>query len=68
MRKSNAVVKVDSAENWEKAKNFIPDSFTIVVYEFENDPPKIKIGDGIHSVGSLPFLNNKEVNDSTLVL
>lgn len=69
MRKSNAIIKTDTAENWEKAKNYIPDSFTIVVYEFENAPPKIKIGDGIHKVGDIPFLiQQKEVIESTLIL
>ena len=30
MEKANAVVKVDTEENWSKAKNYIPDSFTII--------------------------------------
>ena len=68
MVKSNAVIKVDTASNWEKAINYIPDKFTILVYEFENTSPKVKIGDGIHSVNNLPFLSNQEVIDDTLVL
>ena len=68
MKKSNAVIKTDLAENWEKAKNYIPDAFTIIVYEFENASPKIKIGDGIHTVGDLPFLVSNEVKDNTLIL
>lgn len=68
MIKSNAIVKVDSFENWQKAVNYIPDSFTIIIYEFENSSPKVKIGDGIHKVNDLPFLSNKEVVDDTLVL
>ena len=68
MKKSNATVKVDLAINWEKAKNYIPDSFTIIVYEFDEGSPKVKIGDGIHSVGELPFLSNREVDGDTLVL
>ena len=36
MEKSNAIVKVDTAANWEKAVNYIPDVFTIIVYEIEN--------------------------------
>lgn len=69
MIKSNAVVKVDKAENWEKAKNYIPDKFTIVVYEFDNSSPKVKLGDGFHNVNDLPFLvNDKRIEGKTLVL
>ena len=68
MVKSNAVVKVDTEENWAKAVNYIPDTFTIIVYTYENSSPKIKIGDGKHKVFELPFLSNKQVSDDTLVL
>lgn len=68
MRKSNAIVKVDSEENWKKAINYIPDTFTIIIYEFENSSPKVKIGDGVHFVNDLPFLSNKEIIDDTLML
>lgn len=69
MRKSNAIIKVDLAQNWEKAVNYIPDCFTIIVYEFDNASPKIKIGDGIHKLSDIPFLiQNKEVRDTTLIL
>lgn len=69
MKKSNATIKVETEKNWEKAKNYIPDCFTIVVYTYDDMPPKIKIGDGIHTVGSLPFLvDDKEVKDHTLIL
>ena len=60
MRKSNAVIRTDLASNWEKAKNYIPDNFTIIVYEYEDASPRIKIGDGIHFVGDLPFLNTNQ--------
>ena len=68
MKKSNAIVKVDSVENWNKAINYIPDSFTIIIYEFENSSPRVKIGDGIHKVKDLPFLSTKEVVEDTLIL
>ena len=68
MRKSNAIVKVDSAENWKKAVNYIPDSFTIIIYEFEDSSPKVKIGDGVHTVNDLPFLSRSEVINDTLIL
>lgn len=68
MVKSNATIKVDTEENWNKAKNYIPDTFTIIVYTYDNAAPKIKIGDGVHSVASLPFLVSKEVIDNKLIL
>lgn len=68
MIKSNAIIKVDSEANWAKATNYIPDPFTILVYEFEHTTPMVKIGDGIHTVNELPFLNRKEVVDDTLRL
>jgi len=68
MTKSNAIVKVDSFENWSKAVNYIPDSFTILVYTYDNESPKVKIGDGIHKVNELPFLSNRQVVEDTLVL
>ena len=68
MKKSNAIVKVDSVENWEKAKNYIPDTFTIIIYEFENSSPKVKIGDGVHTINELPFLSRSEVEEDTLML
>ena len=68
MQKSNAIVKTDSEENWNKAINYIPDSFTIIVYEYENEFPRIKIGGGIHKVAELPFLNEKKVLDNNLIL
>lgn len=70
MEKSQATIKTDSAENWEKAKNYIPDKFTIIVYTYADDmPPKIKIGDGIHTVNELSFLiSEKTVKNNTLIL
>lgn len=68
MIKSNAIVKVDTEENWNKAVNYIPDTFTILVYTYENESPKVKIGDGIHKVKDLPFLTNRTVEEETLVL
>ena len=68
MLKSNAVVKVDSEENWNKAVNYIPDPFTILVYTYREATPKVKIGDGTHKVKDLPFLNQSQVVDDTLIL
>lgn len=69
MKKSKAIVKVDSEENWNKAVNYIPDTFTILVYTFNDKSPRVKMGDGVHKVKELPFLSNAQgVEDDTLVL
>lgn len=53
--------KIEAAQDWEKAKNFIPKKDQIIIYDGvkEDDryiqPPRIKIGDGIHTVSELPF-------------
>ena len=68
MQKSNATIKVDSEENWNKAKNYVPDVFTIIVYTYADGAPRVKMGDGIHTVINLPFLNqNQVVKDDNLV-
>lgn len=46
--------KIDTEENWNKATTFIPLSGEIVIYEGE--VPRIKVGDGISYLSSLPFL------------
>lgn len=68
MDKNAAVIKVDTESNWKKAVNYIPDKFTIIVYSYEDASPKIKIGDGLHKLNDLPFLNQKEVDNNTLYL
>ena len=68
MVKSNAIVKIDTEENWAKAINYIPDQFTIIVYEYQDRSPKIKMGDGKHTVSELPFLNESRIEDQVLIL
>ena len=41
---------------------------TIIVYDYPDRPPKIKLGDGKHTVCELPFLNESRVEDKTLKL
>ena len=61
--KQRVQVKHDTAENWAKAINFVPLSGELIVYDgiLENgeyiEKPRIKIGDGIHNVNDLPFIN-----------
>ena len=56
--------KIESAQDWEKAKNFIPKKNQIIIYDgIKQDgryilPPRIKIGDGQTTVNELPFENN----------
>ena len=56
MAKVNAIIKTDLASNWAKARNYIPERGAIIVYEYEDRAPSIKIGDGITLVRDLPFL------------
>ena len=64
--KERVQVKHDTAENWAKAVNFVPLSGELIVYDgiLENGEyvvkPKIKIGDGIHNVNDLPFVNTNQ--------
>ena len=56
--------KIESPQDWEKAKNFIPKKNQIIIYDgIKVDdqyltPPRVKIGDGIHTVTELPFEDN----------
>ena len=54
-------LKHDTAANWAKAVNFIPQKGEMVLYT-DMDPP-FKIGDGIHNVNELPFANQIIWND-----
>lgn len=69
MMKTEAVVKTDLAINWEKAVNYVPAAGTIIIYEYEDSVPRIKMGDGITKVNVLPFLVTPPcVNQETLEL
>lgn len=54
-------IKIEKPENWQKAVNFVPKLNQIIVYDGKMVDgqyvtiPKIKIGDGIHTVSELPF-------------
>ena len=55
MKKIDAVIKTDTAENWAKARNYIPDSGTIIIYVFADGTQGMKKGDGEAFVNDLPF-------------
>lgn len=67
MIKETAIIKKDTSENWEKAKNFIPKKGDIIIYA---DVNRTKIGDGITKVNDLPFIdfNSYSIEDDTLVI
>lgn len=58
--KTRIVHKHDIEENWNKATNFIPMQGEIIVYDIDDthSHERFKIGDGINTVGNLPFANN----------
>lgn len=51
-----AQMKNDSTANWAAASDFIARKGEIIVYN--ENPPKIKIGDGVTKIGELPFLTS----------
>lgn len=55
MKKLDAVVKTDKAENWAKAINYIPEEGTIIIYTFSDGSQRIKMGNGKAFVNDLPF-------------
>ena len=49
-------LKHDTETNWNKAVNVIPKAGEMVIYDADvTNPVRIKIGDGITVVNSLPF-------------
>ena len=69
MKKTEAVVKTDLASNWAKALNYVPEKSVIIVYEYEDCAPRIKLGNGVDKVNDLPFLvNPPQVTQDTLEL
>jgi hypothetical protein len=65
--KERIQVKHDIAANWAKAVNFIPLAGELIIYDgiiekgIYIEQPKLKIGDGIHTVNELPFINNEAI-------
>lgn len=45
--------KIDTKANWDKAVNFVPLKGEYIYY---SDLHKVKVGDGVTKIGSLPFL------------
>jgi hypothetical protein len=61
--KERIQIKHDIAANWAKAKNFIPLPGELIIYDgiIEDgkyiEYPRLKIGDGIHKLAELPFMD-----------
>lgn len=62
--KERIQIKHDTAANWAKAINFIPLEGELILYDgiLENgsykEIPRLKVGDGVHKLAELPFLQS----------
>lgn len=56
---SRVICKHDTEENWNKAQNFIPKLGEMIMYDADKTHTyeRIKVGDGVTKVSSLPFAN-----------
>ena len=62
---SRIVHKHDTEENWNKAAYFIPKQGELIIYDADSNYSyeRFKIGDGITSINSLPFVLDIITND-----
>ena len=69
MQKETTLIKKDTSENWNKAKNFIPKDKEIIIYT-DLVPFGTKIGDGKTKINDLPFIdiNDYNVEDDILII
>ena len=67
MIKEQNLVKKDTSENWNKAKNFIPIENEVIIY---TDLDKKKIGNGKSKLNELLFIDLEffSVDGTTLVI
>jgi hypothetical protein len=70
--KERIQIKHDVAANWAKAKNFTPLPGELIIYDgvIEDgdyiEQPKLKVGDGIHKLADLPFIEITSKAESTV--
>lgn len=59
MLNARIIQKHDTQANWDKATNFIPKIGEIIVYDADDSYSyaRVKIGDGVTTVGNLPFVD-----------
>lgn len=62
------VHKHDTEANWNKAVNFIPKQGELIVYDPDATYTyvRVKIGDGVKTVGALPFIDDTKANKSEI--
>ncbi len=67
MVKEQTFIKKDIAQNWDKAKNFIPKENEVIIY---TDLNKKKIGNGKDKLNDLPFVSLEfySVDGTTLII
>ena len=69
MFNTRIIHKHDIEANWNKAVNFIPMQGEIIVYDIDEtyNYERVKIGDGITKVNSLPFhieaISNEKIDE-----
>ena len=61
-------LKIDTEAHWQQAVNFIPLKGEIIIYSADNTRPfcRLKVGDGIHTINQLSFIDAGSVNGSIL--
>ena len=66
MIKEKTIIKKDTLENWNKAKNFIPKDGEIIIYIGMG----MKLGDGKTGVNDLPFVSQSTytIEGNTLII
>lgn len=66
------IMKHDIEENWNKATNFVPKKGEIIIYDADGNhtSPRVKIGDDVTTVSSLPFIDhyNFSMDEDTLII
>ena len=68
MKKENVIIKKDTEENWNKAKNFIPKQDEIIEYIDLPKPYNLKIGDGKTKLNDLGFIKNQYILDNDILI
>ena len=58
--KTRIQLKNDTEANWALATNFVPLKGELIIYSIDAAHPfcRLKVGDGVTTVGNLPFLNS----------
>jgi len=60
-------MKTHTSAEWQLCEDkYIPAPFTILIYQDEGASPRIKISDGVHKLGELPFINMNNTQSSVV--